>query len=83
MLTQNEFIRTVRDELKLPLANPDLEHDFEQAVQWRSVQRVRLFATIEERTGLRVPVHRLFEEQTVGGIYRLYSDSAENPGQPR
>lgn len=76
MITRDRFIRTVRDELKLPLANPDLENDFDQAVHWRSMHRVRLFAALERQTGRKVPVRQLFAQTTVSGIYQLYSEPA-------
>ncbi|MFY1698608.1 acyl carrier protein [Solwaraspora sp. WMMA2101] len=72
MLTRDRFITIVRDELKLPLTDPDLEQAFDQPIRWRSVQRVRLYAALEKETGRRIPVGRLFEEQTVAGVYQLF-----------
>ena len=77
MLTRTDFISIVRDQLRLPLANTDLEKDFDQVVNWRSIHLVRLFVAVEKRTGLRVPVARLFEERTVGGIYQLFAGVAQ------
>lgn len=77
MLTQTDFISIVRDQLRLPLANADLERDFDQVVNWRSIHLVRLFVAVEKRTGLRVPVARLFEERTVRGIYTLFAGEPE------
>lgn len=73
MITQDAFISIVRDQLRLPLANADLEHDFDQEVNWRSIHLVRLFVALEKQTGQRVPVARLFEERTVRGIYDLFA----------
>ncbi|MFG2063980.1 acyl carrier protein [Micromonospora sp. NPDC048871] len=77
MITKERFIHAVRDELKLPLVNPDLEHDFDQKVHWRSMHRVRLFAALERLTGRKVPVRRLFEQTTVSGVYQLYTEPIE------
>ncbi|MEK8107767.1 phosphopantetheine-binding protein [Micromonospora sp. M12] len=77
MITRELFIHTVRDTLKLPLGNPDLEHDFDQTVHWRSMHRVRLIAALERETGRRVPVGRLFAQTTVSGIYQLYTEPTE------
>lgn len=73
MMTQDDFISIVRDQLRLPLANADLENDFDQEVNWRSIHLVRLFVEVEKKTGQRVPVARLFEERTVRGIYDLFA----------
>jgi acyl carrier protein len=71
VISRNDFIRIIRDELKLPLANADLESDFDQVVSWRSIHVVRLAVLLEKRTGRRIPVSALFEERTPSGIYSL------------
>lgn len=73
MMTEDDFIRIVRDQLRLPLADADLESDFDQVVNWRSIHLVRLFVAMEKKTGRRVSVARLFEERTVRGIYSLFA----------
>lgn len=73
MISKDAFIRIVRDELKLPLANSDLEAEFDQTVNWRSIHVVRLVVALEKKTGQRVPVSRLFKERTTGGIYNLFA----------
>lgn len=78
MITQDDFIRIVRDQLRLPLANPDVDGDFDQTVNWRSIHLVRLFVAMEKQTGLRVPVARLFEERTLSGIYGVFATEAED-----
>ncbi len=91
MISQADFIRIVRDELRLPLADPDLEHHFDQEVNWRSLHRVRLFKAMEEHAGHKVPIGSLFEEQTVRGIYSVFAGSgddrsenaADGPGEKR
>lgn len=79
MITEADFIAVVRDQLRLPLANPDLEHDFDQEVNWRSIHLVRLFVEMQQRTGQRVAVARLFEERTARGIYALFAEAAAAP----
>ena len=75
MISRDEFNRIVREELRLPLADPDLEHAFDQEVNWRSIHRVRLFAAVEQLTGRRASVDRLFAEQTASGIYQVFADA--------
>jgi acyl carrier protein len=79
VITQDDFIRIVRDQLRLPLANADLESDFDQVVSWRSIHLVRLFVALEKHTGRRVPVARLFEERTVRGVYSLFAEGVAAP----
>lgn len=74
VITKDDFIRIVRDQLRLPLANSDLANDFDQPVTWRSIHLVRLFVAMEKHTGRKVPVARLFQERTVGGIYSVFAE---------
>jgi acyl carrier protein len=76
-MTRERFIGIVRDELRLPLADRALETNFDQTVNWRSLQVVRLFAAMRDATGLRVPIERLLAERTIAGIYSLYSAEPE------
>jgi len=69
MIDELEFIRIVRDELSLPLADPDLDADLDQVVHWESVHVVRLVVALEKETGRRVPVSRMLTERTLRGIY--------------
>ena len=69
MITRQDFIRIVRDELALPLSDADLQTDLDQVVNWKSVQIVRLIVALEKETGQRVPVSRLMEQQTLAGMY--------------
>jgi acyl carrier protein len=73
VITQEAFIRVVRDELRLPLADPALETNFDQTVNWRSMQVVRLFVAMERATGQRVPIEKLLAERTVAGVFSLYA----------
>ncbi|GAB3837255.1 acyl carrier protein [Micromonospora andamanensis] len=82
MIGQAEFIRIVRDELRLPLADPDLEHSFDQEVNWRSLHRVRLFVAMEQHAGRRPEVGTLFEERTVRGIYTVFAEQADGRRDP-
>jgi acyl carrier protein len=69
MITRQDFIRVVRDELALPLSDADLQTDLDQVVHWQSVQIVRLVVALEKETGRRVPVSRLMEQRTLAGMY--------------
>jgi acyl carrier protein len=69
MITRQDFIRIVRDELALPLSDADLQSDLDQVVDWQSVQIVRLIVALEKETGQHVPVSQLMEQRTLGGMY--------------
>ncbi|WP_037607976.1 acyl carrier protein [Streptacidiphilus rugosus] len=69
MLTEESFLELVRDELALPLAESDLESDFDRVVAWDSLQTLRLVAAVEKKTGNRVPVGRVLAERSLRGIY--------------
>ncbi len=71
MISRTDFIRLIRDELRLPLANADLESDFDQRLSWRSIHVVRLAVLLEKRTGTRIPIRDLFAAHTPAGIYAL------------
>ncbi len=71
MITEESFIQLVRDELALPLADTDLESDFDRVVSWDSLHVLRLVAAVEKETGKRVPVGKLLAERSLRGIYNL------------
>jgi acyl carrier protein len=71
VISRTDFISLIRDELKLPLADPDLESDFGQQLSWRSIHVVRLAVALEKRTGRKIPIADLFDESTPAGIYDL------------
>lgn len=73
-LDRDVFIRVVRDELDLPLADPRLEVAFDQPVTWRSVQRAKLLARLERLTGVRPPLDRFFAAPTTAAVFDLYRD---------
>ncbi|GGU99036.1 MULTISPECIES: acyl carrier protein [Kitasatospora] len=71
MITETAFIQIVRDELALPLAETDLENDFDKVVSWDSLHLLRLIAAVEKETGKRVSVGKLLSERSLRGIYTL------------
>jgi acyl carrier protein len=79
MLTQDQFIGIVRDQLRLPVTG-DLEQDFDQVVHWRSIQLVRLFLAVEELTGCRVSVADLLQQRTARGIYNVFAGEDSTKG---
>lgn len=76
MISTADFIRIVRDELDLPLANADLERDFDQVVHWDSLHMVRLVSVLERETGRRLPVGRLLVQRSLRDIYTLITAPA-------
>ncbi|WP_034090046.1 acyl carrier protein [Streptacidiphilus albus] len=71
MITEASFIQLVRDELALPLADTDLEADFDRVVSWDSLHVLRLVTAVEKETGKRVPVGKVLAERSLRGIYNL------------
>lgn len=82
MLTEQEFLVLVRDDLRLPLRDPAASAGLDQAVNWPSIHLVRLLVGMEARTGRRVPMERLFEHSTLQGFYDLFA-GADSAGHPR
>jgi acyl carrier protein len=77
MITKDDFIRIVRDELSLPMNGADLESelDTDRAVSWDSLHMLRLVAAVERETGTRVPVGRLLENRSLRAIYGKISEA--------
>ncbi|GAA5071483.1 acyl carrier protein [Nocardia iowensis] len=69
MISKADFIRIVRDELALPLADKDLDEDLDQVVNWSSMLLVRLVVALEKETGQKVQISGLLTERTLQGIY--------------
>lgn len=76
MITEQDFITLIRDELALPLAGVDLDRDLDAVVSWDSLNMLRLVAALEKQTGRRIPVGRLLEQRTLRGIYERVSVAA-------
>ncbi|GHJ15426.1 MULTISPECIES: acyl carrier protein [unclassified Micromonospora] len=71
MIDEAEFLRLVRDELSLPVADTgDLDVDLDAVPGWDSIHVLRLVVAMERRTGHRVPVGALLTQRTLRGIYR-------------
>ncbi|MDH6121617.1 acyl carrier protein [Kitasatospora sp. GAS204B] len=77
MLTKDDFIRIVRDDLALPMNGIDLTTalDSDRKVSWDSLHMLRLVAAVERETGTRVPVGRLLEDRSLTAIYRRISEA--------
>lgn len=71
MISKDDFIRVIRDELRLPLIESEVDFDFDQVVNWGSVHLVRLVVALERKTGRRISVRRLLDERTPRGMYAL------------
>ncbi|MFI5758418.1 acyl carrier protein [Streptomyces sp. NPDC051569] len=69
MITEEDFIRLVRDELALPLGGKDLDSDLDGVVSWDSLHMLRLVMAVERETGRRIPVGRLLEDRSLRAIY--------------
>ena len=77
MITKDDFIRIVRDDLSLPLNGADLETelDSDRKMSWDSLHMLRLVAAVERQTGTRVPVGRLLEDRSLRAIYTKISEA--------
>lgn len=75
MITENDFIRIVRDELSLPMNGIDLSAGLaeEGVVSWDSLHMLRLVAAVERETGRRVQVGPLLSDKRLGAIFSKVS----------
>ncbi|MFC9328704.1 phosphopantetheine-binding protein [Kitasatospora sp. NPDC057015] len=78
MISENTFIRIVRDDLSLPLNGIDLSAGLpaEARVTWDSLHVLRLVAAVEKETGVRLPVGPLLADKRISAIYGALSASA-------
>jgi len=68
-MSEDDFIRLIRDELALPLGGKDLESDLDHVVSWDSLHVLRLVTAVERETGRRIPIGRLLEDRSLRAIY--------------
>jgi acyl carrier protein len=70
MMTVDDFIRIVRDELDLPLNGNELDEDLDGVVSWDSLNMLRLVTAVERETGNRIPIGRLLADRSLRAIYQ-------------
>ncbi|GGZ48801.1 amino acid adenylation protein [Streptomyces inusitatus] len=80
MFTLDDLVRLVRDELALPLPVNGAVPDFDHALNWRSVDLVRLVLAVEKHTGHRVPIAELYRRRNLRGVHDLYTATATAAG---
>ncbi|MBU6536122.1 acyl carrier protein [Streptomyces sp. NPDC057245] len=71
MQTIDDFVRLVRDELGMPLAEHQVSADLDQLPDWDSLYLLKLVTALEQATGRQLPVGRLLEARSLSEIYRL------------
>lgn len=69
MITEDDFLRIVRDELSLPLDVTDLDTDLDGVASWNSMYMLRLVNALEQETGVRIPVGRLLIDRSLRALY--------------
>lgn len=67
MISREEFLELVRDELAVPVPHSGTD---DLAVDLKSLQVLQLVRALERVTGQRLPVGSLMEERSLNGIYQ-------------
>ncbi|MCX5141928.1 MULTISPECIES: acyl carrier protein [unclassified Streptomyces] len=67
----DDFIRTVRDELGVPLTDAQFGADFDELPDWDSLYLLKLVTAVEQATGSPVPVGKVLEARSLKEIYEL------------
>lgn len=71
MITIDEFVSIVRDELGLPVTSQDVELSFDELPGWDSVQMLWLLTILEQRTGRSLSLPDMLEASSLGGLHTL------------
>lgn len=77
MISENDFLHLVRDELALPLGeNTDGGSDLNRPIHWDSLLMLKLVAAVERRTGNRVSVGKLLRNRNLQSVYDTFAAAA-------
>jgi acyl carrier protein len=72
VITEEDFLHLVRDELALPLGGGP-EDSLDRGLHWDSLTVLKLVAEVERRTGNRVPVGRLVRSRDLRTVYNAFA----------
>jgi acyl carrier protein len=71
MITIDDFMTMVRDELGLPLSADDADRHLDEVPDWDSVQLLSLLSLLERNTGRTISMPDVLEASSLNEIYRL------------
>ncbi|GLZ40810.1 acyl carrier protein [Actinokineospora sp. NBRC 105648] len=70
-MTTADFVRLVRDELGLEVAEGDLDRDLDELGGWDSVHLLAIAVSLERHAGTQVSLPDLLTARTLGAIHGL------------
>ncbi|MFH8747482.1 acyl carrier protein [Streptomyces rimosus] len=71
MITEDEFLTLLDEELSLSVARQDLARDIDSLPGWDSLHVLRLLGVLEARTGRPLALTELLEARTLGRVLEL------------
>ncbi|WP_030912403.1 acyl carrier protein [Streptomyces sp. NRRL F-5126] len=71
MISIDEFVSIVRDELGLPLTAEDVDLSFDELPGWDSVQMLWLLTILERRTGKSLSLPDMLEAPSLAALYKI------------
>ncbi|MGA4848556.1 phosphopantetheine-binding protein [Streptomyces sp. G5(2025)] len=71
MITEDEFLELLDEELSLSVTREDLARDIDTLPGWDSLHVLRLLAVLENATGRSLALTELLEARTLGRVLEL------------
>jgi len=75
MLSRNDFVQLLDEELGLTLTLDDLDKEMTHLAEWDSIQLLRLHGVIEKKTGRQLPMSALFSLHSLGAVHSFLMQS--------
>ncbi|WP_214103101.1 hypothetical protein [Acrocarpospora catenulata] len=75
MISVDEFVSLLRDELALPVTAEDLGRALDAVDSWDSVHLLALCTILERETGRTLPFAEVLEAPSLAAVYRLATAS--------
>ncbi len=75
MISDDEFLALLRDELALPVTSDDLGRDLDSIEAWDSVHLLTLCTLLERETGRPLPFADVLEAPNLATVLRLATAS--------
>ncbi|WP_062349594.1 hypothetical protein [Herbidospora yilanensis] len=75
MISVEEYVALLRDELALPVTEDDLGRSLDTVDTWDSVHLLTLCTLLERQTGRPLPFARVLEAPSLAAVYELATAS--------
>ncbi|WP_066363836.1 acyl carrier protein [Herbidospora mongoliensis] len=75
MITVEEYVALLRDQLALPVTEEDLGRSLDTVDAWDSVHLLTLCTLLERETGRPLPFARVLEAPSLAAVYELATTS--------